>query len=71
LEEENFERKNSEQKDFVKFGLEYFEIDKFWEEKLWCKIFVQAKFRSQKSTIKDSEIENLEKNILTQKFRIK
>ena len=37
------ERKNSKQKDFVKFGLEYFVINKFWKEKSWCKIFVQAK----------------------------
>ena len=47
VEEKNkreiIERKKSKQKDFVKFGLEYFVINKFWKEKSWCKIFVQAK----------------------------
>ena len=31
------------EKDFIKIGVEYFEIDKFWKEKLGCKIFLQAK----------------------------
>jgi len=65
--EQNFEKnwkKNLWQKDFIKFGLEYFDIDNFWKEKSWCKIFVQDKFRIKKSPAKNSEIENLEKNIL-------
>ena len=28
------------EKDFINIGVEYFEIDKFWKEILWCKIFV-------------------------------
>ena len=57
-------KKNLWQKDFIKSGLEYFDIDNFWKEKSWCKIFVQDKFRIKKSPAKNSEIENLEKNIL-------
>ena len=34
------------------FGLEYFDIDKFEKEKSWCKIFVQEKIGSQKTSSK-------------------
>ena len=55
--------KNLNKKYFVKFGLEYFEIDNFLKGSHGLKYLHKQKFRSQKSPLKDSEIENLEKKI--------
>ena len=52
-----------------KFGLEYFEIDKFWKEDhgaIFCK---RKTFGAKKLQTKDFEIENLEINVLTQTFK--
>ena len=63
--------KKSEQKYFVKFGLEFLSLIISWKKSHSAKFLYKQKFKSQKSQAKDCEIENLENKYFETKFQDK